>query len=73
MSASTSSKRPSRAAPTSITMSTSSAPWRIESAASAALTSLWCLPLGKPQTTATLRSDPAGSSSGSIDGETHTE
>lgn len=54
----------------SMTMSISSAPWATDSAASAALTSAWCLPLGNPQTTATF--SPSGTSTGRNDGERHT-
>ncbi|CPU66534.1 Uncharacterised protein [Mycobacteroides abscessus] len=58
-----------------MTMSTSSAPSRTDRAASNALTSLWCLPDGKPHTVATSspRSRVVAGSRGSIDGETHTE
>ena len=52
-------------------MSTSSAPSAAERAASAALTSAWWAPEGKPHTVATLTSPV--SVSGSWLGETHTE
>lgn len=52
-----------------MTMSTSSAPWATESAASAALMALACCPEGKPHTVATLTEVVTGG----IDGETQTE
>ena len=73
MSACTDAKSPAVAAPRSITMSTSCAPSRTARDASAALIALWCFPEGKPHTVATLRSEPAGTATGSTDGETHTE
>ena len=68
-SAITSSTRPAMAAPTSITMSTSAAPWSTASRPSIALTSEWCLPDGKPATVATIC---LSGRTGSIAGLTHT-
>src|SRR5581483_11542434 len=74
MSACTASQAPVRAAPTSITMSTSDAPSVTASSASRALISVRCLPDGKPATDATTgpsegRADIA---TDTIDGDTHT-
>lgn len=70
MSAWTYAQSPALAAPRSMTMSTSSAPSATDRAASAALTSLWCVPDGNPHTVAIFRPLP---SSGRTEGETHTE
>ena len=76
LSASTASNRRSFVAPTSITMSTSSAPSATACAASAALIDDLCFPDGKPTTVATLSRrlpcSSTGISSGRNDGETQT-
>ncbi len=71
MSASTPAQSPATTSARSTTMSTSSAPSRTARAASAALTSLWCAPEGKPQTVATCT--PAGTCTGSRLGDTQME
>src|SRR5699024_9916542 len=68
-SAAAASRSPERTRPTLMTMSASSAPLETDSAASAALIAEECWPEGKPQTVATL----TVVSTGSIDGERHTE
>jgi len=66
--------RPALIAPTSTTMSTSPAPSVTARAASAALMSAWCLPLGKPTTVHVATSgDSSPWASGRKDGEMQTE
>ena len=70
ISACTASASPAMSNPRLMTMSTSSAPLRTASAASAALMSALCLPEGNPTTVHTFTGPMLTSSIGSIAGET---